>query len=153
MAFPYGFYPSVFPPAHTWYPQPAPPNLNPAIPAGIHPPPPILPKTDVPKIRAWLDYCDRHPERQGEDFGAHGDRFDEEGYRRISQLTGERISVEKLSKWLGIGKGTADLLIQYAEEDMELVKAGTFSMELVKAGMFSMDSELADGLNSTSSWN
>ena len=35
-----------------------------------------------------------------------------------------------LSNWLAIGKGTADLLIQYAGEDMELVKAGTFSMEL-----------------------
>ena len=129
-----------------WYPQPAPLNLNPAIlaaiPAAIHmgnPPQPALPKTEVPKIRAWLDYCDRHPDRQGEHFGAHGRKFDEEGYRRINQLTGERISVEKLSNWLGIGKGTADLLIQYAGEDMKLVEAGTFSMEL------------ADGLDS--SWN
>ena len=27
-----------------------------------------------------------------------------------------------------IGKDTADLIIHYAEEDMELVKAGTFTM-------------------------
>ena len=40
------------------------------------------------------------------------------------------MSVEKLSDWLSIGKGTADLLIQYAEEDMGLVNAGTFSMVL-----------------------
>ena len=40
------------------------------------------------------------------------------------------MSVEKLSDWLNIGKGTADLIIQYAEEDMELIKAGMFSMEL-----------------------
>lgn len=38
--------------------------------------------------------------------------------------------MERLSDWLDIGKGTADLLIQYAEEDMELMKAGTFSMEV-----------------------
>jgi hypothetical protein len=38
--------------------------------------------------------------------------------------------VEKLSNWLNIGKGTADLLIEFAEEDMELIKAGTFSMAL-----------------------
>ena len=40
------------------------------------------------------------------------------------------MSMEKLSSWLNIGKGTADLLIQYAEEDMMLLKAGNFSMEL-----------------------
>jgi len=27
-----------------------------------------------------------------------------------------------------IGKGTADLLIRYAEEDVELLKSGTFTM-------------------------
>ena len=40
------------------------------------------------------------------------------------------MSVEKLSDWLGIGRGTADLIIQYAEEDMELLKANKFSMVL-----------------------
>jgi hypothetical protein len=51
------------------------------------------------------------------------------GYHRINQLTGDHISVEKLSDWLGIGKGTVDLLIQYVEEDVELVKASTFTMD------------------------
>ena len=60
----------------------------------------------------------------------HAGKFDEEGYCRINQLTGNRISVEKLSTWLNIGKGTADVLIQYAEEDMELLKVGTFTMIL-----------------------
>jgi hypothetical protein len=60
----------------------------------------------------------------------YAEKFDQEGYRRINQLTGNHISVEKLSDWLAIGKGTADLLIQYAEEDMELVKAGKFLMTL-----------------------
>jgi hypothetical protein len=38
------------------------------------------------------------------------------------------MTVKKLSDWLMIGKGTADLIIHYTEEDMELVKAGTFMM-------------------------
>ena len=105
--------------------------MNPTLPTVIgNPQQPIPTKTEVPKIRGWLNYCDKHPDRRGENFSAHAEKFDEEGYRRINQLTGERMSVEKLSDWLNIGKGTADLLIQYAGEDMALVKAGAFSMEL-----------------------
>jgi hypothetical protein len=40
------------------------------------------------------------------------------------------MSVENLSSWLHIGKGTADLIIQYAEEDMALVRDGKFAMDL-----------------------
>jgi hypothetical protein len=80
-------------------------------------------------ISPWLAYCDRHPNRHGEDFQAHTEKFRDEGYRRINQLTGERMSVEKLSAWLSIGKGTADLLIQYAEEDVALAKAGMLVMD------------------------
>ena len=35
-----------------------------------------------------------------------------------------------------IGKGTADLIIHYTEEDMELVKAGTFMMVWGDDGVF-----------------
>jgi hypothetical protein len=87
-------------------------------------------------IPAWLTYCDQHPQRRGEDFSSHASKFDKEGYRRIHQLTGDRITVEKLSDWLSIGKGIADLLIRYAEEDVELVKAGTFSMVFADGGTF-----------------
>ena len=44
------------------------------------------------------------------------------------------MSVENLSNWLEIGKGTADLIIQYAEEDMVLVSNGKFMMVLKLAG-------------------
>ena len=39
------------------------------------------------------------------------------------------MSVENLSNWLEIGKGTADLIIQHAKEDMALVRGGKFTME------------------------
>jgi hypothetical protein len=83
-----------------------------------------------PQISDWLRYCDRHPDRAGENFGTHIDAFNQQGYRRINQLTGSRMTVEKMSDWLSIGKGTADLLIHYAEEDVALVKSGMFSMTL-----------------------
>jgi hypothetical protein len=41
--------------------------------------------------------------------------------------------VEKLSDWLGIGKGMANLLIRYAEEDVKLLKNGEFTMTLPDA--------------------
>ena len=40
------------------------------------------------------------------------------------------MTIKKLADWLSIGVGTADLLIQYAEEDVALVKKGLFSMKL-----------------------
>ena len=144
MALPsvYGFFPLLYHPAHALYPQP--PsflNQNLALPGPIHTgnlQQPVRTKTEVPKIHAWLKYCDKHPDRGGENFSAHAGRFDDQGYHRINQLTGERMSAEKLSDWLAVGKGTADLLIQYAGEDMELVNSGLFSMEL------------ADGFNTSS---
>ena len=135
MQMPYSYYPPpALPPV--WYTQ----GPQPAI--GFAPPNPVPAQAGValaanqavavvyPLIRDWLEYCDRHPGRCGEDFAAHGEKFDKEGYRRINQLARDRITVEKLSEWLQIGKGTADLLIGYAEEDIGLIKAGMFTMTL-----------------------
>ena len=135
MAFPYGFYPPPYHAPHTWYPpnQP-PPNLDHAVhPPVIHtgnPPQPVPAKVEIPKIRPWLKYCNKHPDCRGEDFSEHAGKFNEQGYRQINQLSGDQMSMEKLSSWLNIRKGTADLLIQYVEEDMMLLKARNLSMEL-----------------------
>ncbi|KAI9508611.1 hypothetical protein F5148DRAFT_1148903 [Russula earlei] len=91
-------------------------------------PNPVLAKTKVPRIGPWLEYCDMHRDCQGEDFSKHVDKFDKEGYHRINQLVRDHMSEEKLLNWVNIGKGTADLLIQYAMEDMELVNTRRFSM-------------------------
>ena len=66
-----------------------------------------------------------------ENFFGLADKFDQQGYCTINQLTGSRMSVENLSNWLQIWKNTADLqvIIQYAEEDMVLVRDGKFTME------------------------
>lgn len=135
---PYGFYPPPhpffgnFPNPVQWpgagFPQPpvpqgyVVPQANPTAPG---------PPRHVrgPRIFVWLQYCDRIPGRDGEFFFGLADKFDQQGYRTIDQLTGNRMSVENLSNWLDIGKGTADLIIQYAEEDMALVRDGKFTME------------------------
>jgi hypothetical protein len=101
------------------------PQPNPTVP---------LRRVRGPQISAWLQYCDRLPDHDGEDLSALTDKFHAQGYQTIDQLTGPRMSVENLSNWLEIGKGTADLIIRYAEEDMVLVSNGKFTMDLELAG-------------------
>jgi len=79
-------------------------------------------------IADWLALCDLYPQRSGENFSCLGTKFDQEGFRRLHQLTGECITVEKLLEWLDIGKGTADLLLRYVEEDTAAIRAGAFQM-------------------------
>ncbi|KIL62626.1 hypothetical protein M378DRAFT_12699 [Amanita muscaria Koide BX008] len=88
-----------------------------------------LKNSDYPTITKWLLYCDKHPDREGDDLSQLIPIFEEEGYRRINQLTGDNISVEKLSNWLGIKKGTADLVLRHAVEDIALLKAGLLKMD------------------------
>ena len=38
--------------------------------------------------------------------------------------------IENLSSWVNIGKGTADYIIQYVDEDMALMIDGKFVMKL-----------------------
>ena len=100
-----------------YYPPPPPwfgyPHVPPSAPAPAPAPARVNMEIDYPKIEEWLRFCDHHPSRSGENFRAHAFNFASEGYRRINQLTRDRISVEEMSKWLGIGKGTADLIIGY----------------------------------------
>jgi len=83
---------------------------------------------DYPMIPKWLAYCNNHPQCSGEDFNSLVPKFNEKGFRCLHQLTGDCITVEKLSEWLGIGKGTADLILRYAEEDVVAICAGVFQM-------------------------
>ena len=62
----------------------------------------------------------------GDSLNASLLQFEEQGYRRIDQIT--RATIEQLSDWLMIGKGIADLMITYAREDMRLLGEGRFSM-------------------------
>lgn len=136
---PYGAYPP--PPPFPYFGFPNLMQWSGAGPAGLPPQVPVpQPNTTAqsapqkyirgPRILPWLQYCDRFPGREGENFSALAGQFDKEGYRTIDQLTGSRMSVENLSNWFGIGKGVADRIIQYAEEDMTLVIDGNFTMDL-----------------------
>ena len=126
---PYGYYPPPTSYFNPWAgPAGFPPHAAPAAPVQQ----PTVPQKHIrgPRILPWLQYCDHIPGREGEKFSALADKFENEGYQTIDQLTGSRMSVENLSNWFGIGKGTADLIIQYVEEDMALMRNGYFMMDL-----------------------
>jgi len=138
MTMPYLYYPSphnnmYYPiPQQQWAPQPVPPGSHPFLHPFASQQNPTMPLRSVrsPAISTWLQYCDHHPSHQGENFAFLADKFDEQGYRTIGQLTGSRMTVANLSGWLCIGKGVADYIIQCADEDMVLVRNGKFTMEL-----------------------
>ena len=44
--------------------------------------------------------------------------------------------MEKLSEWLSIGKGTADLILRYAEEDIAAIHVGAFQMPLSTSSIY-----------------
>lgn len=127
---PYGAYPPHHFP-YFGFPGPNPwAGLPPQAP--VPQPNPTVPQKHIrgPRISPWLQYCDRLPGREGDNLSALAAKFDKEGYRTIDQLIGNRMSVENLSNWFGIGKGIADLIIQYAEEDMSFFRDGNFTMDL-----------------------
>lgn len=95
-------------------------------------PQPVAPDTeaadlDYPLITKWLTYCNQHACQGGWDLSKYTATFDVEGFVTIDQLVGPQVDIKKLSEWLQIGKGTADLILRYAEIDISLIKAGKMS--------------------------
>ena len=39
-----------------------------------------------PNIAEWLHYCDKHPQRSGDNLSAHILNFEDQGYQQINQI-------------------------------------------------------------------
>ncbi|KAF8343243.1 hypothetical protein F5887DRAFT_1075992 [Amanita rubescens] len=83
---------------------------------------------EYPPIPQWLCHCDRHPRRQNYKLGRYAPAFDREGFVCLDQLVGSQITISDLSDWLQIGRGTADLIIRCAEQDVLLIKNHKFEL-------------------------
>lgn len=130
---PYLYHPSAFAQPMMPVPQAGYP-YNPQFPAfplasqatALAPSAPV----NYPKISQWLEYLDRHPDRSDRmEWTQYRSAFEREKFMKLNQLVSSRITVENLAQWLGIPRGCVDLIIQYAEEDITLLKAGKFDME------------------------
>lgn len=130
MPMPYPYYPApqMYFSQQTWpmNPHPVPSTSHPV---GFHQNPSSQSKlVKGPTISAWLEYCNNYPDHSGDNLAALATNFDAQGYWTIDQLTSGRISIKNLSSWMNIGKGTADYIIQYADEDMVLTNDGKLTM-------------------------
>jgi hypothetical protein len=85
---------------------------------------------DYPRIADWLRYLQLHPVRSqdGISFTDLTEKFSKEGFIRINQLTPDFVGAENLANWLGIGKGTTVMLIQYAQEDLDAIRKGNLQI-------------------------
>jgi hypothetical protein len=127
--------PFMFPPPQFYYP-------GQALPFGQYPPTstplPIPDKTNVPvknavpglheypEVTRWFQFLDEHAERSkdGIHFAQYGAVLKGKGFLRIKQLTLDFFTLKDLQDWLSIDVGTAILIMQYAQEDMDAIKAG-----------------------------
>lgn len=81
---------------------------------------------DIREIVHWFKYLDQHDERNkdGITFAPYGPILREKGFRWLSHLSQDYVKPSDLVELLGIRFGTAVLIMQYAEQDLEAVNAG-----------------------------
>jgi hypothetical protein len=79
-----------------------------------------------PDMVSWFRSLDEHEGRNkdGINFSPFGAVLKAKGFLRITQLTRDLVGLKDLQEWLGIEVGTAVLILQYAKEDIDAVKAG-----------------------------
>jgi hypothetical protein len=82
---------------------------------------------EYPEVTRWFRFLDEHEERSkdGIHFAPYGDVLKDKGFLRITQLTLDFVTLQDLQAWLDIEVGIAILIMQYAKEDVEGIKAGT----------------------------
>lgn len=97
--------------------------------SALLPPPVPAANIDYPEVDDWVMYCDKLAKRSRAKLGLLRERFQEQGFFQIDQLTGDWISHCDLSQSLGIGMGIVALIVRYAEEDVKHVREGTFNMD------------------------
>ncbi|KAF8838295.1 hypothetical protein BDN67DRAFT_1013216 [Paxillus ammoniavirescens] len=107
-------------------PSPMPSSLHTRSPSPFPGPSTSTQAAEIPDIISWFAYLDSREERQPDDptFTQFGPILKDQGFLRLSQLSLEYFGLADLQKWLGIGAGTAVLIMQYAKEDLAAIRSG-----------------------------
>jgi hypothetical protein len=81
---------------------------------------------EYPDVVHWFRFLDGHEVRRkdGIEFSPYGVLLKSKGFLRITQLTLDFFTLKDLQEWLSIEIGTAVLIMQYAKEDIDAIKAG-----------------------------
>ncbi|KAF8433193.1 hypothetical protein L210DRAFT_3649851 [Boletus edulis BED1] len=80
-----------------------------------------IPLARIPSIFTWLKSLDDHKERGKDEisFTQFAHIFKQEGFFRLSQLSGEFMSRDELQGMLNVPRGIALLIMQYAKQDLQ----------------------------------
>ncbi len=84
------------------------------------------------EVTCWFPFLDKHEEhhKDGIGFAAFGEVLKNKGFLHITQLTLDFIMLKDLQDWLGIEVETAILIMQYAKDDIENIKASRLIIPL-----------------------
>lgn len=88
-----------------------------------------VPLSDVPDILQWFRYLDKHEEhnKDGITFSEYGPILRGKGFVWIFQLTVDDFTYQDLQRELECdGIGTAILIKEYAKQDMQALRSGTW---------------------------
>ena len=87
------------------------------------------PPIKYPDLIHWFASLDANEERNkdGIIFAPFGAILKDKGFLRLCQLTLDIFTLKDLQEWLGINAGSAVLIMQYAKEDLDDIKAGRLS--------------------------
>ncbi|KIL57686.1 hypothetical protein M378DRAFT_16057 [Amanita muscaria Koide BX008] len=79
------------------------------------------------EIEKWFHSLEQDKERNDENilFSQYGAELKRMGFRNITQLSRDFITLQELQSWLEINAGTAVMILQYAQEDVKKYKANT----------------------------
>jgi hypothetical protein len=86
----------------------------------------VQPPIKYPDVIYWFSSLDTNEERNkdGIIFTPYGAILKDKGFLRLSQLTLDIFTLKDLQEWLGISAGSAVLVMQYAKQDIDDIKAG-----------------------------
>ena len=78
------------------------------------------------KVIPWFSFLDRDQRSKDDDtcYSLFGAVLRRRRFLRISQLTSEFIKLTELEDWLGVERGIAILIMQYARMDLAAVRSG-----------------------------
>ena len=79
-----------------------------------------------PDLIYWFSSLNTNEEhnKDGIEFTPYGAVLKEKGFLHLSQLTLDVFTLKDLQEWLGISAGSAVLVMQYAKQDIDDIKAG-----------------------------
>ena len=79
------------------------------------------------EIVSWFSFLDSNAQssKDNQSYTRFGPRLRDEGFIHVSQLTTGFVELSELQDWLGVKRGMAILIMQYAKQDLNAIRSGS----------------------------